>query len=247
MPLKAKKTSLKEILHFRHQYLQENNFQIRYDACHERGWSDSYLLSDDRMPVGYGSVKGKGNLADRDAVFEFYLLPHHRRESNQFYHSLLTTSQARFMECQTNDFLHAAMVFEFGKGIRSDTILFSDHSTTRLQVPNAEVRLRRDSDIIFEKYKDPGAYVLLVHEEVVASAGFLLHYNMPFADLYMEVRPDFRGHGYGAYILQEVKKHCYAAGRVPAARCSIKNPASRASLLNAGLRICGYMLWAKFK
>jgi RimJ/RimL family protein N-acetyltransferase len=77
---------------------------------------------------------------------------------------------------------------------------------------------------------------------VIATGGFLLHYNKPFADLFMEVHPDHRGRGAATYLLQELKKECYLAGRVPAARCSIRNAASRAALLKAGMRECGFML-----
>ena len=79
-------------------------------------------------------------------------------------------------------------------------------------------------------------------DEIVATAGFLLHYNEPFADLYMEVRPDCRRRGFGAFILQEVKKACYLAGRVPAARTGLDNVASRATLQKAGFRVSGFML-----
>ena len=58
----------------------------------------------------------------------------------------------------------------------------------------------------------------------------------------MEVREDFRGRGMGSFPLQEVKKACYLAGRVPAARCDIKNVASRSTLSKAGLRVSGFML-----
>jgi hypothetical protein len=36
----AIKAELKDILALRVLYLQETNFQIRYNAVHERGWSD---------------------------------------------------------------------------------------------------------------------------------------------------------------------------------------------------------------
>ncbi len=36
----------------REQFLAETPFQIRYFACHERGWTDSYLLTLDGVPVG---------------------------------------------------------------------------------------------------------------------------------------------------------------------------------------------------
>jgi GNAT superfamily N-acetyltransferase len=78
--------------------------------------------------------------------------------------------------------------------------------------------------------------------KAVATAGFLLHYNKAFADLWMEVREDHRRQGLGSYALQEVKKHCYLAGRVPAARCNMKNPGSRATLVRAGMRVCGFVL-----
>ena len=58
----------------------------------------------------------------------------------------------------------------------------------------------------------------------------------------MEVKEGHRGKGMGSYILQEIKKECYLAGRIPAARCNIKNAASKATLLKAGFKVCGYML-----
>jgi len=41
------KTSLNEILPLRNLFFQENNFQIRYNACHDRGWTDSYIVMPD--------------------------------------------------------------------------------------------------------------------------------------------------------------------------------------------------------
>ncbi len=71
---KAVKTTLSEIQSLRALFLQETNFEIRYHACHERGWADSYLLMVDELKVGYGSIKGQ-ELEARDTVFEFYVTP----------------------------------------------------------------------------------------------------------------------------------------------------------------------------
>jgi GNAT superfamily N-acetyltransferase len=101
---------------------------------------------------------------------------------------------------------------------------------------------------VFEHRIEPvGDYVVELGGEIIASGGFLLHYNRPFADLYMEVREDARGRGVGAFLVQELKKESYLAGRVPAARCNLKNTASRATLIKAGLRVCGFMLMGKIK
>ncbi len=41
-------------------------------------------------------------------------------------------------------------------------------------------------------------------------------------DLYTEDREDCCGRGFGSFLLQELKKECYLAGRVPAARCDLR-------------------------
>jgi GNAT superfamily N-acetyltransferase len=87
-----------------------------------------------------------------------------------------------------------------------------------------------------------GDYVVEMGGHVVATGGYFTHYNAPYADLYMEVRPDRRGRGIGAFLVQEVKEACYLAGRIPAARCPISNLASRATLLKAGFRECGFLV-----
>jgi GNAT superfamily N-acetyltransferase len=101
---------------------------------------------------------------------------------------------------------------------------------------------------VFEHRIEPvGDYVVELNGEVVATGGFSLHYNRPFADLYMEVREDRRGRGIGSFLVQELKKECYLAGRVPAARCDLRNAASRATLIKAGLRVCGFMLTGRVR
>jgi hypothetical protein len=43
-------------------------------------------------------------------------------------------------------------------------------------------------------------------------------------------------------MVQQIKRECYLAGRLPAARCNMENIASKATMLKAGLAIAGYML-----
>lgn len=241
------KVPLAEIGSLRALFLQEANFQVRYNACHERGWTDSYLLTVDAVSVGYGAIKGQ-EIVDRDTVFEFYLIPAFRWSSSPIFDRLLRVSGAKYLECQTNDAQMSAMLYEFSQNISADVALFQDHGFTGLNVPGAVVRPRRERDRLFEHHAEPeGDYVVERGGEILASGGFLLHYNRPFADLYMEVRPDSRRKGYGSFLLQEVKKACYLAGRVPAARCGIGNHASRPTLLKAGMRLCGFMLKGQCK
>lgn len=65
---------------------------------------------------------------------------------------------------------------------------------------------------------------------------------MPFADLYPEVERNFRRQGVTSFLLQELNKGYYVAGRLLAARRGPRNVGSRAALRKAGLRECGFML-----
>jgi GNAT superfamily N-acetyltransferase len=245
MTTTARKAELKDIRSLRALFLQETNFQIRYDACHERGWTDSYLLIAGNLSVGYGSIKGR-QLKDRDTVFEYFVVQPFRKMTGELFQHLLAVSGARFIECQSNDLLLSSMLYELSSSVSADVVLFEDHTLTEYVVPGALVRPRRGSDQIFDHRSEPvGHYVVEQGGEVVATGGFLLHYNPPFADLYMEVREDCRCRGFGGFLLQELKRECYLAGRVPAARCDIRNMASRATLIRAGFRVCGFMLTGK--
>lgn len=244
MRIQAGKVSRARIEPLRRQFLDATRFQLRYFAVHERGWSDAYLITVDGVDAGYGSIKGQ-EIPDRDTVFEFYVQPLFVRAAREMFVELLRASRAVHIECQSNDEPLTSLLLEFGRNIRSDVALFEDHTTTNFSVTGAGVRLRRPNEEIFDHRGEPeGDYVVDVEGVIVASGGFLLHYNPPFADLYMETRADARRRGYASLLLQEVKKACYEAGRIPAARTSLDNYGSRAALTRAGMRICGFMLLA---
>jgi GNAT superfamily N-acetyltransferase len=248
MTFSATRTKLKAILPLRALFLQETNFQIRYNACHERGWTDSYLLAIDGDHVGYGSIMGRDDVKARDTVFEFFVVRPFRKHTGQLFSELLTASGATQMECQTNEERLTSLLFERCVDIAATTILFEDHTATEHAVPGAVVRRRRRGDLVFAHTVEPvGDYVVELDREIVATGGFLLHYNMPFADLYMEVREDRRRQGLATLLLQDVKKACYLAGRVPAARCGLDNVGSRGALIKAGMRVCGFLMSGRIR
>lgn len=242
MTCTAVPVALEAILPLRDLYLEEMAAQVRYHACHERGWTDSYLLRVERETVGYASIKGQ-EITDRDTVFEFFVAPSHRRWARDLFLALLEVVQPTWAECQSNDPLLTPCVLEFARDLSSDVILFADACETELPERGAVVRSRLPEEVIFPHMLEPvGEFVVEIERRVVATGGFLTHYNPPFADLFLEVHPEFRGRGLGGYLLQELKRRCYSAGRTPAARCGITNQASRGSLAKAGMRPCGYML-----
>ena len=243
MEIKIIKVESGEIRDFRILFLKENNFQFIFNKCHDNGWADAYLLEIDGIRVGYGAVWGQNERNERDAIFEFYVIKPFINFSNFIFPEFLLVSGATFIECQSNDLLLSAMLFTYSQNINADAILFEDHFQT-----NFEIR-----DVIFLKGlpadnpNDSGEYVLEENGEVVATGGFMLNYNMPYADIYYEVKETFRQKGFGSLMIQQLKKEIYLIGRVPAARCNITNHASKANLLKAGFRVCGFRLKAAIK
>lgn len=223
----------------RKAFLEENKIQFIHNKCHQYNWADTYLFQYGNTTAGYGSVWGKDHREDRDCVFEFYLLPSFRHLANIFFHELSLVAKTLYAECQTNDPLMASLFFENARNIQTEAILFEDHVTTGLHVPET-VFYRQDTD---SKNPDElGGYVLEYRGQIIARGGLMLNYNFPYADLYMDVLEAHRGKGFGSFIVQELKKAAIEAGRIPAARCNVRNQVSKYTLIKAGFRVCGYLL-----
>jgi GNAT superfamily N-acetyltransferase len=222
-------------------FLQELNAQMRYDAAHTRAGTAHYSIRRDGRDVGYGAVKDMHG--GRGTAFEFYVVPPCRGDAVELLRGLVEASGAGALECQSNDLFYTPLVRQFCGDLTCDTILFGAGRSNELTSPDGVFRARRRSDRIFEHHAEPvGDFVIAVAGEVVGTGGFLLHYNPPFADLFMEVRADMRRRGYGSFLIQGLIAECYLAGRVPAARTGTDNVASQRTLLKGGLRECGRML-----
>ena len=244
MQIIVSKTSLADVPAFRNLFLQESNFQFIHNKCHDYGWADTYLFTIDGTRAGYGSVWGQSRREDRDTIFEFYLLEPYRKMAELIFEKFIEVSNVVYLECQTNDSLLSSMVYRFSENIRAESILFEDNYQSNLNIPSTIFRKKTDGDKVDE---ESGEYLLLYHDSVVADGGLMLNYNLPFADLYMRVKESDRQKGYGSLIVQELKKEAYLIGRVPAARCNVKNHISKLTLIKAGFKPCGYLLLGTIK
>jgi len=244
MELSAKQTSLERIKALRDLYRQEMNCQIIHDSIHSRpGWTLEYLLSAGGTSVGYGSIAVAGPWKDIPSIYEFYVLPYYRSRLFDLFSVLLEASGANRIETQSNDALLTVMLHTFAQDIASESILYHDKLTTALAPAGALFRraiISDGLDITEEQLCSHG--VVEVGGEVAAKGGILFHYNRPYGDIYMEVAEPFRRHGLGSYLVQELKRICYAQGNIPSARCNPKNTASRKTLQKAGFVPCGHIL-----
>jgi GNAT superfamily N-acetyltransferase len=229
------KSDLKTVEPLRSLFLSETKFQFIYNKCHSAGWADVYLFTMNDLPIGYGSVWGKDKRENRDTIFEYYLTGPYRSYASRIFAEFIKSSGAGFIECQSNDILLTRMLFEYARNINAEAILFKDCFETELRIPGTGLVHNKGSG------EDP-EYRLDQHGEVVATGGFVWNYNYPFIDIYYEVKEAHQKKGYGSLIVQELKKEAYRLGRVPAARCNVKNLASQRTLMKSGMRICGHIL-----
>ncbi len=244
MEIEIIKTSMEEIKAFRVLFLQENNFQFVCDKCHYYGWADTYLFMINGKKAGYGSVWGTHKREDRDAIFEFYLLKPFRNAADLVFPQFHEISEAVYIEAQSNDLLLSSMLYQFSQNVNAEAILFKDGFETNLQIPGASFGRKTPRE---SSGADEGDFIVMQNGEIVAEGGLMLNYNMPYADIYMDVKENFRQQGLGSFIVQELKKEAYRMGRVPAARCNINNYISKATLMKAGFEICGHRLLGSIK
>ncbi len=242
--LDAKAAALEDILSWRDMYRMEMGCQIVHDSIHARpGWTQEYVLRSGGERVGYGSVAVAGPWAGQPTLYEFYVVPQHRTHVFDLFRALLDASGVPRIEVQSNDTVATSMLHTFAKDVTSESILFQDERTTS-RVPTGatfrEPQAAEAPDVPSEQLLWHG--VVEAEGQIAATGGILFHYNPPYGDIFMEVAESFRGRGLGAFIVQELKRVCYARGRIPGARCNPGNVASRRTLQRAGFVPCGHLL-----
>ena len=239
--IRVERAEYRDVEALRELYRQEANCQIIADSLLGRGLADPYLIVVEGRVGGYGGVR---NRYDPGRVMEFYTLPALRGFALPMFREFLAASGATSIQAQTNMPLMLMLLYDCAQNIATHNILFEDAFTSHLDCPQA--RFRRtlpEGDAVFAHHSEPvGDWLVEAEGVVVATGGFLCHYNLPYADIFMEVSEPARRQGIGSYLVQEVKRVCYEAGKKPAARCDPANVGSRRTLQKAGLLPCGRLL-----
>jgi GNAT superfamily N-acetyltransferase len=233
MNIQVRRAEYQDVEAMRGLYRQELNCQIIHDSFLARGLADPYLILVDGRVGGYGAVSNK---YDKGQLIEFYTLPYLRSLALPMFRELLAVSQATSIEAQTNSPLMLLMLYDCAQNITAENILFHDAFTTQLPCPNGLFRHATPED------GQDSEWLIEADSAIVATGGFLCHYNPPYGDIYMDVAEPFRRQGFGSYLVQELKRVCYEAGKKPAARCNADNIGSRRTLQKAGFLPCGRLL-----
>ncbi len=246
MTIQIREIDLKSIESFRELFRRQMNCQIVHDSIHTRlGWTKEFQIIADWETAGYGSLAVAGPWSDLPTIYEFYIIPEFRNRTFELFEAFLNVCGSQRIETQSNDALLTNMMFTFFKNFFSEAILFEDHGG-QLACPASCIFRSvnsNDSNALRKNELDPEAQWLLEYEQtVVAAGGILYHYNRPYGDIYMQVSQPYRRRGYGAYLVQELKRICRERGSIPAARCNVENVASRKTLQKAGFVPCGHIV-----
>jgi GNAT superfamily N-acetyltransferase len=251
MKIAARRASTTEVTAMREAYRTEAGCQIIYDSFLLRGLADAYAISIDGIDVGYGAVATR--YYPRHAI-EFYIAPHLRIHSLEAFRELLNVSRASHVRAQTNMPLMTRLLFDTTKNIAAEKVLFADGLTKAgpsappIPAPEAS-KFRHITPEEKEKFSEAQEvltdWVLEVGGEIVATAGYLTHYNPPYGDIFMAVSGQSRRKGYGGYIVQEICKIAREAGKTPAARCDPNVIGSRRALERGGLVACGHLAYGE--
>jgi GNAT superfamily N-acetyltransferase len=244
MSIEVRPVAAGDVAPLRELHRFEMHCQIVHDSFLGRSLCDPYLLSVDGRTAGYGLVANRYN---RGAVDEFYVAPAYRARALPLFRELIEVSKATGIRCQTNDPLLLQMLYDCGRAIKAEAVLFADALTTSFTCDGVFRKLTDvDKERLFAHHDEPGGdYGVELGGTIVATGGALFHYNPPYGDIFMEVDEPYRRRGIGSYLVQELKRVTYEMGKVPAARCNAANVASRLTLQKAGLLPCGRILTAR--
>lgn len=230
----------------RDQYRREMNCQVIHDSIHGRpGWTREYVLESDGEAAGYGSVAVDGPWRETPALYELYVKREYRMRTFDLFASLLAVCGATTIETQSNAPMLTVMLHTFARNVRAESILFENGFQTSLCPAGASFRAATGEDAGALRRQDldeEARWVVAADGEIAGAGGVLYHYNPPYGDIYMKIAARFRRRGLGAYLVQELKSICRAAGKTPAARCNVANLASRRTLQRAGFVPCANII-----
>jgi len=242
--------SAEDVLPMRTRHREEMNCQIVHDSIHKRpGWTLTYRLDVNATTAGYGTVAVAGPWKEQPTLLEFYVLPEHRRLAFGLFEMLLAVSNPERFEIQSNDVLSFIMAHTYGRHIVSEKIVFCDGGNTSHPSQGAvlvRITPEAESRQCLEERAGSSDWRLELDGTSVGRGGLAFHYNRPYADVYMEIDEPYRRRGFAAYLVQELKRECYAMGAVPAARSSPANAASYRTLQSAGFTPFAHILIGSF-
>jgi len=234
---------------FRERYKAEMVCQIVHDSLHGRsGWVQWHEVSYDGRSIGYCASVVAGPWKGTVTFFELYVLPEWRSFLFQIAEAYMTSARVDAVLGQTNDELMRLVIDQYCAQASVEKVLFESGSDTRL--PSRGARVSRRADLkdqkIFEHEHEPvGDWLLELQGEIIGTGGYLDHYNYPYVDVFLELRPDKRRQGYGSFFLQELKKLATLDKKVPYGRCCVDDIASRRAMERAGMFPCAHIVTGK--
>lgn len=230
--------SHRDVLPFRIRQQREMNCQIVHDSIHHRpGWAKTYRFELEGIALGFGSVAVAGPWENQPTVYDFYVQPSYRNSAFGIFETFINAIGVRFFEVQSSNTILSSMLHTYVQNIQTEKIVFQDQLCTNFILPNARLHCNLPIEAIqksIESRKGGPELELIVESNTVGTGGILFHYNRPYCDIYMEIKENFRRQGFGAFLVQELKRMAYNLGCIPCARCNPNNTASYKTLGKAG-------------
>lgn len=237
MAIEVLRVGREEVRGLRDAYREAAHCQIISFSAVERGNSNPWLLKLSGEVAGYGAV---WNRYYEGGLHELYVLPPFRPWADRLLRALIRESKATNLQVQSNAPLLNIYGPIFANALTADRILFQDTERFGPPLPD-EAKFERVLNPE-PNHPDSRDFVLRIGTETIATGGYLCHYNAPYADVHMDVAPNWRRQGVGSAFVAAVRRAAWSEGKVPAARCDVQNVPSRRTLEQGGFQACGAML-----
>lgn len=211
-----------------------------------RGFVDAFEIRVGTRRTGYALVGGAPGEA-RNGVVELFAPEMDSVARSVALERVVEVTRARRVLAQTNDQqLHSAYVL-LRRTCRETHVLFAAPAGVARPGEASGATFRRleanERAGVFRHESEPvGEWCVEAGGEVVATGGYLTHYNEPWVDVHMEVASHARLRGYGSMAVAGVVREAWLRGLRCAARCRVENEASARCLARAGMKEAGRLI-----
>lgn len=210
------------------------------------GNSQCYIIIYNGKKAGHFFVDSKKTLV------QFYTFTEYFIHAPEIFEYIIANNIAENATVSTKETEFLSLCLDYQKNISIDCYLFTDNKNIKYELANfkdVSFKLAKSNDIVTIKAKcDPafeGYYEDLIENNqlfVLYSGDILLGIgefrifksNEQYGDIGMIVAEEYRKKGIGAYIITQLKEHCYMNNLKPMACCNPKNIASRKTLEKSG-------------
>jgi predicted acetyltransferase len=229
-------------------------------------WQNVKISSSECYEIMYNDkIAGHFCVDSRKTLIQFYVSKKYFIHAQEIFKYVITSDMVEKAAVSTKELEFMALCLDYQKSISIDSYLFIDNKKVKYELDNfrdVSFRLAKKGDIDSIKNKCDSAFEGYYEDLIGNDQLFVLYdgdnllgigefriiktHGRKYGDIGMHVVEVYRRKGIGAYIITQLKEHCYGKNLIPMACCDVENIASKKTLEKSGFITNHRILYVNF-